>query len=69
MFLVLGSWYQLRTKNQELSNLSPLSLPTSSIMLRERLKWLLFPGLNLNARLRFRELPKHFGRPKPGENA
>ena len=36
-------------------------------MLRERLKWLLFPGLNLNARLRFRELPKHFGRPKPGE--
>ena len=36
-------------------------------MLRERLKWLLFPGLNLNARLRYRVIPTFLGRPKPGE--
>ena len=36
-------------------------------MLRERLKWLFFPGLNLNARLRFRTLPQFFGRPTAGE--
>lgn len=37
------------------------------MMLRERFKWLLYPGLNLNARLRFRVIPQHLGRPKPGE--
>ena len=37
------------------------------MMFREQIKWLFFPGLNLNARLRFRVLPKFFGRPKPGE--
>lgn len=31
-------------------------------MIRERVKWLLFPGLNLHARLRYRLLPTHFGR-------
>lgn len=36
-------------------------------MLRDRIKWLLFPGLNLNARLRYRVLPTHFGRPLAGE--
>lgn len=29
--------------------------------LRERLKWLLFPGLNLHARLRYQVLPTFFG--------
>jgi SAM-dependent methyltransferase len=29
-------------------------------MFRESLKWLLFPGLNLHARLRTRALPEHF---------
>lgn len=28
-------------------------------MLRDRIKWLLFPGTNLNARLRYRLIPKH----------
>lgn len=36
-------------------------------MVRDRLKWLLFPGLNLHARLRNREMPKYFGRPTSGE--
>ncbi len=36
-------------------------------MLRERLKWLLYPGLNLNGRLRYGFLPKQFGRPQNGE--
>lgn len=35
-------------------------------MLREQLKWLLFPGLNLNARLRNRRMPEHFGQPQNG---
>ena len=30
-------------------------------MLREQLKWMLFPGLNLHARLRFKVLPRFFG--------
>lgn len=30
--------------------------------LRERVKWLLFPGMNLHARLRRRVLPAYFGR-------
>lgn len=37
-------------------------------MLRERLKWMLYPGLNLNGRLRYRFLPTLFGRPKAGED-
>lgn len=36
-------------------------------MLRDLMKWLLFPGLNLNARLRYRVLPRHFGSPQAGE--
>lgn len=36
-------------------------------MIREHLKWLLFPGLNLHGRLRDQFLPKFFGRPKAGE--
>ncbi len=36
-------------------------------MLRDQIKWLFFPGLNLNARLRYRVLPTFLGRPKPGE--
>ncbi len=31
------------------------------------LKWFLFPGLNLHARLRYRRLPKQFVTAKPGE--
>lgn len=34
---------------------------------REQFKWLLFPGMNLHARLRNTELPKHFGRPQAGQ--
>ena len=37
-------------------------------MLRERLKWLLFPGLNLHARLRYKVLPKYFFRAAPGQD-
>jgi SAM-dependent methyltransferase len=36
-------------------------------MLRDRIKWQLFPGLNLHARLRFARLPEHFGSPTNGE--
>src|SRR3990172_8126923 len=36
-------------------------------MLRERIKWQLFPGLNLHARLRFRVLPEKFQGPENGE--
>lgn len=36
-------------------------------MLRERIKWLLFPGLNLHARLRYHRIPEGLGRPKNGE--
>lgn len=35
--------------------------------LRERIKWRLFPELNLDARLRNRRLPGYFGRPQNGE--
>src|SRR5262245_58079026 len=31
--------------------------------LRDKVKWLLFPGINLHARLRFRVIPRFFGRP------
>ena len=31
---------------------------------KERLKWLVFPGLNLHARLRYRLLPRYFGGPE-----
>jgi 2-polyprenyl-3-methyl-5-hydroxy-6-metoxy-1,4-benzoquinol methylase len=36
-------------------------------MLRERIKWQLFPGLNLHARLRYRRLPNEFQGPVNGE--
>jgi len=35
--------------------------------LRERLKWLLFPGSNLHARLRYAVLPPFFESARPGE--
>jgi len=35
--------------------------------MRTQLKWLLFPGLNLHARLRYREMPNHFGKPQNGQ--
>jgi SAM-dependent methyltransferase len=35
-------------------------------MLRERIKWKLFPGLNLHARLRYRTLPTKFRGPSNG---
>ena len=35
--------------------------------LRERIKWLVFPGMNLHARLRWRVLPRYFGAPANGE--
>ena len=35
--------------------------------LREQLKWQLFPGTNLHARLRWRILPGYFGDARPGE--
>lgn len=35
--------------------------------MKQRIKWLLFPGLNLHARLRYKQLPKYFGRPHNGE--
>ncbi len=35
-------------------------------MLRDRIKWKLFPGLNLHARLRFRTLPEYFRGPSNG---
>jgi len=34
--------------------------------LREQFKWLLFPGINLHARLRYRILPHYFGPALPG---
>jgi SAM-dependent methyltransferase len=34
--------------------------------LRERVKWWLFPGFNLHARLRWRVLPRFFGTASPG---
>src|SRR5262245_29249806 len=36
--------------------------------MRERVKWSLFPGLNLHARLRWKELPRRFGTARPGES-
>lgn len=36
-------------------------------MFRERLKWQLFPGLNMHARLRYRRLPEYFRGPLNGE--
>ncbi len=36
--------------------------------LRERIKWLLFPGTNLHARLRRRILPSYFGTASAGES-
>lgn len=30
------------------------------------IKWLLFPGVNLHSRLRFAEIPRHFGKPEAG---
>jgi SAM-dependent methyltransferase len=37
------------------------------MMLRERIKWLLFPGFNLHARLRNRLMPTFVGRPTNGQ--
>jgi SAM-dependent methyltransferase len=37
-------------------------------MIRQRVKWLLFPGVNLHARLRNQVIPRHFGRPRNGED-
>lgn len=34
--------------------------------IREHVKWILFPGLNLHARLRGTLIPKYLGRPQPG---
>lgn len=31
------------------------------------LKWILYPGVNLHARLRYKRLPRHFGSSKAGE--
>ena len=36
-------------------------------MLRETVKWALFPGLNLHARLRNQVMPGYFGQPNNGE--
>jgi SAM-dependent methyltransferase len=36
--------------------------------LRERIKWLLFPGSNLHARLRYRVLPRFFGTASPDKS-
>lgn len=36
--------------------------------MRELLKWLLFPGINLHARLRCRTLPGYFNSPRNGES-
>jgi SAM-dependent methyltransferase len=36
-------------------------------MFREQIKWLLFPGLNLHARLRYKRIPEQLGRPANGE--
>lgn len=36
-------------------------------MIREPIKWLLFPGLNLHARLRNQVMPGYFGMPRKGE--
>lgn len=35
-------------------------------MIRDRIKWWLFPGINLHARLRYRVLPRHFSPPADG---
>jgi SAM-dependent methyltransferase len=35
---------------------------------RQRMKWLLFPGVNLHARLRHRLIPRYLGQPRNGED-
>jgi SAM-dependent methyltransferase len=40
---------------------------TLDFAVRDRIKWLLFPGLNLHARQRNRVLPQNFGLPRNGE--
>ena len=42
-------------------------LSTFPLAARDRIKWLLFPGLNLHARLRNQVLPGNFGSPGNGE--
>ena len=37
-------------------------------MIRDQIKWWLFPGLNLHARLRYRRLPRFFGRSSNGQD-
>src|SRR5688500_15283996 len=36
-------------------------------LMRERIKWALFPGMNLHARLRGQTRPSRFGSPRSGE--
>lgn len=52
------------------TNAIPAARPTDTggMKLRERIKWTLFPGLNLHARLRYRRLPAHFSGPANGES-
>ncbi len=57
----------VRTHELPAASLSAVPLPRTELMLRERLKWQLFPGLNLHARLRYRTLPRYFGGPQDGE--
>ena len=40
---------------------------TMAPAIQDRVKWFLFPGLNLHARLRNRVLPDNFGSPRNGE--
>jgi SAM-dependent methyltransferase len=40
---------------------------TAHVAVRDRIKWLLFPGLDPHARLRNRVLPHNFGSPQNGE--
>src|ERR1039458_10437639 len=43
------------------------NLRVRGLMLRERVKWLLFPGLNLHARLRNQVIPAYVGSALGGE--
>lgn len=36
---------------------------------RDAVKWCMFPGINLHARLRYRILPRYFRRPEPGRSS
>jgi SAM-dependent methyltransferase len=45
---------------------APTPKDAGGLKFRERVKWTLFPGLNLHARLRYRRLPEHFRGPSNG---